>query len=152
MSKSKKPAAKARPRKAAPRKAAVPAVAEEPKRGRGRPPKLTADERTISIIEGLARIQCTKEEAAAVLKVCEDTFEKFLGDHEKAAEAWASGRPNGKASLRRMQFEAARKGNTTMMIWLGKQYLGQRDRNEHSGKIEGGGVVSLVVSPAEAAL
>jgi hypothetical protein len=28
-----------------------------------------------------------------------------------------------------MQFESANKGNVTMMIWLGKQYLGQSDQH-----------------------
>jgi hypothetical protein len=33
----------------------------------------------------------------------------------------------GRKSLRRMQYESATKGNIAMQIWLGKQYLGQRD-------------------------
>jgi len=40
-----------------------------------------------------------------------------------------------------MQWEAAKKGNVTMMIWLGKQLLGQRDQMEHSGP--DGGPVSI---------
>jgi hypothetical protein len=35
-------------------------------------------------------------------------------------------------SLRRMQWEKAQTGNTTMLIWLGKQMLGQKDRLETS--------------------
>lgn len=30
-------------------------------------------------------------------------------------------------SLRKAQFDAARKGNVTMLIWLGKQRLGRRN-------------------------
>ena len=26
-----------------------------------------------------------------------------------------------------MQWDAAKKGNTTMLVWLGKQYLGQKE-------------------------
>jgi hypothetical protein len=29
-----------------------------------------------------------------------------------------------------MQWDAAKKGNVVMMIWLGKQYLGQRDKQD----------------------
>jgi hypothetical protein len=29
-----------------------------------------------------------------------------------------------------MQYTAANNGNPTMMIWLGKQYLGQKDKTE----------------------
>lgn len=35
-----------------------------------------------------------------------------------------------KTSLRRAQFELAMKGNPTMLIWLGKQYLAQNERTE----------------------
>lgn len=34
----------------------------------------------------------------------------------------------GQTSLRRSQLDAAKKGNATMLIWLGKQYLGQADK------------------------
>jgi hypothetical protein len=40
------------------------------------------------------------------------------------------GKEEGKASLRRTQYLAAQKGNVTMMIWLGKQLLGQKERAE----------------------
>ena len=43
------------------------------------------------------------------------------------------GMEQGKASLRRMQYGAANKGNVTMQIWLGKQYLGQNDKQEITG-------------------
>ena len=41
-----------------------------------------------------------------------------------------------KPKLRKAQFDCALGGNATMLIWLGKQYLGQVDRQEM--KIEGG--------------
>lgn len=37
------------------------------------------------------------------------------------------GREHLKQSLRRAQLEVALKGNAVMLIWLGKQYLGQSD-------------------------
>ena len=44
------------------------------------------------------------------------------------------GRTLAAAQIRRKQFEKALAGNgdTTMLIWLGKQYLGQRDRQDLS--------------------
>lgn len=33
-------------------------------------------------------------------------------------------------SLRRLQFKKAKEGNVGMLIWLGKQYLGQSERQE----------------------
>ena len=58
----------------------------------------------------------------------------------------------GKASLRRAQLVAALKGNPAMLIWLGKQKLGQKDlsRFEHSGPA-GGEIVfkGTVVTPEQ---
>lgn len=98
----------------------------------GRPPKLIADDKTMATISGLARIQCTNVEAAAVLGVCRETFEQFLGREEKAKDAWEHGKQNGLASLRRNQFKMS-EANATMAIWLGKQYLGQKDKHEIAG-------------------
>lgn len=43
-------------------------------------------------------------------------------------------RAKGKLSLRRKQFQLALSGDRTMLIWLGKQYLGQVDKSELTGK------------------
>ena len=37
-------------------------------------------------------------------------------------------------SLRRKQYEVAMSGNTSMLIWLGKNILGQRDHVENEIK------------------
>lgn len=41
-----------------------------------------------------------------------------------------------RTSLRRMQWSKAKEGNVTMMIWLGKQVLGQKDRVEETLRSE----------------
>jgi hypothetical protein len=75
----------------------------------------------------MARILCTTEEIAAVLNCSPDTIERrFAGVIQK-------GRERGRQSLRRKQYQLAMKGDRTMLVWLGKQYLGQRDRHEHTG-------------------
>jgi len=76
--------------------------------------------------EKLATIMCTQSEIAAVLGVPLSDLEhnpEFLRIHKK-------GMDNGRASLRRMQYASANGGNVTSQIWLGKQYLGQRDKND----------------------
>jgi len=55
------------------------------------------------------------------------------------------GLENGKSSLRRIQWKSALGGNTTMQIWLGKQYLQQRDM--HSAELTGAKGERLI--PAE---
>lgn len=96
----------------------------------GRPPKLVVTDELLKQIEGLARIQCTQREAAAVLRVDRDTFGLFLRSQEKAREAWETGQEAGRASLRRLQFKNAENGNATLQIWLGKQWLDQKDKTE----------------------
>ena len=76
-------------------------------------------------VEKLAKIQCTQEEIASFLGISSRTL---LRD-EKFKELFAKGRENGKMSLRRIQWKHAEK-SVPMAIWLGKQYLGQRDNIE----------------------
>ena len=80
-------------------------------------------------IEKLAAIGCTTSEIAAFLNCSKDTIEK------RFSAVLQKGRENMKSSIRRMQYETAAGGNPTMQIWLGKQYLGQTDKNEYSGDI-----------------
>jgi hypothetical protein len=103
-------------------------MATKTKSKMGRPPKLNPDEGTISTVKGLGQIQATTKECAAVLGVTEPTFIKFKQDHKAVQDAYDAGEGNGRASLRRRQFKAADAGNATMLIWLGKQYLGQSDK------------------------
>jgi hypothetical protein len=87
------------------------------------PPLIEIDE---SMLEGLASIGCTVEELGLVLGCSPDTLQR------RYAAVLKKGRMMGLVSLRRMQFQAAREGNITMMIWLGKQLLGQKDKLEDS--------------------
>jgi hypothetical protein len=89
-------------------------------------PILKPDDKTLGIVEGLAKIQCTQREAAAVLGVHHHTFLALLKRSAEARLRWENGLESGKASLRRNQFKLS-ETNAVMAIWLGKQYLGQRE-------------------------
>lgn len=92
---------------------------------RGRP-KLVLNDTGKAIIMNMASIMCTDEEIAACLGVTVETLQN--ADNNAAfLECKEKGNGNGKKSLRRIQFDIARQGNATMAIWLGKQWLGQRD-------------------------
>ena len=82
-------------------------------------PKLKIDEEQVM---KLAAINCSYAEMAAVLDCDESTLTR------RFAQAIQKGRENGKMSLKRKQFELAMSGNVTMLIWLGKQTLGQTDK------------------------
>ena len=89
--------------------------------------------------ESLCQIQCTQEEICAVLDVTDKTLTNWCKetyDGLSFSEVFAIKREAGKASLRRNQWKTAEK-NPTRQIWLGKQYLGQRDKQdiEHSGEM-----------------
>ena len=86
-------------------------------------------------LDNLCAIQCTGEECAAILNIDYDTLNAALKrDGNKGfSEYFKLKGAKGKVSLRRKQFQTAEKGNVTMLIWLGKQYLGQSDKQEVSG-------------------
>ena len=83
--------------------------------------------------ESLLAIQCTLEEVTAFfdhkLDGCSaDTIERWCKRtyKESFADIAAKKRNLGKISLRRAQFELAKK-NGAVAIFLGKNYLGQKD-------------------------
>ena len=89
--------------------------------------------------EAMCHIQCTEVEIASILGISVDTLERRCEEHYGStfAEVYEEKRSHGKESLRRKQWHAAENGNITMMIWLGKQWLGQTDTQkiEHSGAV-----------------
>lgn len=78
--------------------------------------------------ENLCGIQCTLEEIAGVFECSEDTVERWCKRTYRAtfADTYKKHSMKGKISLRRSQFRLAEK-NASMAIFLGKNYLGQRD-------------------------
>lgn len=83
--------------------------------------------------EKLCGIQCTLVEIADWFRCSEDTIERAVQTHygETFAETFKRKSSGGRISLRRKQYEMALKGHPTMLIWLGKQHLGQRDRSAY---------------------
>nr|DAI28627.1 MAG TPA: putative terminase small subunit [Caudoviricetes sp.] len=78
--------------------------------------------------ENLCGLQCTLEEICGWFDVCSDTLETWCKRTYKRSfsEVFAQKRGVGKISLRRSQWRLAEK-SASMAIFLGKQYLGQRD-------------------------
>ena len=101
-------------------------------------------------LKKLCRLQCTLVEIADWFSCSEDTVERRVKEEYDTtfAEFFKKHSARGKMSLRRKQMQMALKGDRTLLIWLGKQYLGQKDRQslEHSG--EGGGSIKIEVELA----
>jgi hypothetical protein len=83
---------------------------------------------------------CTQPEIAGYFGLTPAVVEHLIreGPHR---ELYAKGVADRNLSLRRAQMKLAMKGNVGMLIWLGKQLLGQREyaRIEHTGA-DGGAV------------
>ena len=89
----------------------------------GRPKKYDIDPKKV---EQLAGFGCTNIEIASFFGCDESLIRKSY------SENLTKGRDKGKIRLRQMQWKAAERGNTSMLIWLGKQILGQSDKQEIS--------------------
>ena len=84
--------------------------------------------------EKLCWFQCTEQEIADWFGCGMDTLESRIKEYYNGltfSEVFRQKKGTGKISLRRAQFQKAVKdGNVTMQIWLGKQMLGQKDKQE----------------------
>ncbi len=95
-------------------------MAKKPKVKTGRP-LIEIDEDELF---KLASFHCTDVEIAAFFDFSVDTLNR------RFAEILRKGREQGKRTLRKLQWNSAIGGNTTMLIWLGKQILKQTDKIE----------------------
>tara|TARA_Y100000310_G_scaffold248745_1_gene254663 strand:- start:13 stop:324 length:312 start_codon:yes stop_codon:yes gene_type:complete len=87
----------------------------------GRPKKYNIDTEQV---EKLAGLGCTNTEIGSWFGCSPDLIEKSY------SEFLVKGRDKGKIRLRQWQLKAAERGNVAMLIWLGKQLLGQSDKQE----------------------
>lgn len=105
-------------RKSKPKKKTIPR--KKPKKKTGRP-KVKIDEKQV---KQLASIGCTHDEIGAVLGCSSKTLQR------RFVHLIKEGQERLKASLRRKQYAVAMDGSVGMLIWLGKQYLDQKDQTE----------------------
>jgi len=93
-----------------------------------------------ALVDKLLAIQCTKLEICGVIGVSDDTLSRRCHDEKGTtfAEYSIQKKTPGRMNLRRKQFEVALSGNVSMLIWLGKQILDQKDKSEVelSGKVD----------------
>lgn len=97
---------------------------EEDKRPVGRPPK----EVNWELFKELCEIHCTMDEISHILDIDDDVLRgkikvKYGINFQEVHKKFSS---SGKRNLRRDQFKLAKR-NAAMAIWLGKNYLDQKD-------------------------
>ena len=87
--------------------------------------------------EKLCELQATLEEIAGWFNCSVDTIENRVKEVHSItfSEYFSQKRSRGKISLRRRQMQLALNGNPAMLIFLGKNYLHQADKQDiqHSG-------------------
>lgn len=106
---------------------------ETKKKGPGGRPRAIIDWETV---DKLCMLHCTQVEIASVIDISVDTLDKAV-KREKGmgfTEYFKIKSAKGKISLRRKQYDIADRGDKTMLIWLGKQWLGQAEKQEITGR------------------
>jgi len=86
------------------------------------------------LLEKYCAIFCTAEEIAFLFDMSADTLDTRIKEKYECgfSEYYKKASSKGKMSLRRKQFEVALSGNVAMLIFLGKNALGQSDKQELS--------------------
>lgn len=74
----------------------------------------------------LSRLGCTMEEMADFFQIDRETLKYNFWHYIKQGEA------DLRIRLRKKQIEVALEGNPTLLIWLGKQLLGQTDSPQNT--------------------
>ena len=95
--------------------------------------------------ESLCKMQCTETEICSFFDVSEDTLVRWCKEtyNQNFAEIYSKKREGGRIAIRRFQLQQAEK-NPTMAIWLGKQYLGQKDVIEEQHNVNNGILDELI--------
>lgn len=100
---------------------------------------------------GLAECQCTQAQIAHSCRVAISTLiEAIKREHGLTWEQWYTAHAsNGLSSIRQAQYaKAVETKDTTMLIWLGKNLLGQSDRKEVELSGKDGGPIETRALPA----
>ena len=100
--------------------------------------------------EKLCALQCTKEEICGFFNTTDKTLESWCKRTYKKgfSEIFREKRGTGKISLRRMQFQLAKK-SAAMAIFLGKNWLGQTDKGQGTEDVENDGFMDALKGSAD---
>ncbi len=96
-------------------------------------PRIELTDKDFERLVAMIRIQCTQEEICGIFGMTAETLNTRLEERGEGSFStlYKKHGDEGKASLRRAQWKAATEShNPTMLVWLGKQMLGQKDKQE----------------------
>lgn len=120
-------------------------MAEEKKKKKNGRPRVEFD---LEVVRRLAAMHCTYAEIGAFFGCSHDTVQRRMGSDPDFRAAMEAGKGEGMISLRRLQWRSAKAGSVKMQVWLGKQLLGQRDKQDLTSGGERMGPVAVVNVPS----
>lgn len=94
-----------------------------------------------AVVDALCGVRCTLEEIAAQCNCSPDTVQRRIKEDKGMTflEYWKIKSSSGSIALRRKQYQLAMSGNVSMLIWLGKQHLGQKEQSKVETELTGAG-------------
>lgn len=96
------------------------------------------------MVQAWAQADCTVQEICGMLGVSADWFDDYRRDNPEVELALTRGRATARYSLRNAQMREALAGSPQLLIWLGKQMLGQSDKVQ----VKSESTVSVVLEDA----
>lgn len=84
----------------------------------------------LDLVERFADIGCSHDEIASIMGCSSSYFQAQVDKNPQLAALVERGYNTLKGKLRRAQIDMALSGNPALLIWLGKQWLGQKDKQE----------------------
>jgi hypothetical protein len=94
----------------------------------GRPKK----EMNWEVLDSILQFGASLLDCSELCEMSEDSIQRKIKEkHEMTFSEYRDKKMSRmRVKLLRKQYEGAMAGNTALLIWLGKQYLGQSDKNE----------------------
>jgi len=89
--------------------------------------RFTTADLTCDFVFSMAQRGMTQNEIGCICGVTQGRISQVFKENEDLGMAWVQGRAELQLSLRGYQTAAAEAGDRTMLVWLGKNELGQRD-------------------------
>lgn len=98
-------------------------------------PKLNIDWKKV---DHMLEAHCSCAEIASHLGIHPDTLRNRVTEEYNIgySEYFRQKKEKGKSSLKVVQYQQALKGNNQMMIWLGKNWLGQKDEPKEEKEMD----------------
>lgn len=85
-----------------------------------------------NVLDAVLQYGASKLDCADLLNVSEDTVDKKIKQSHKMTFSEYREKKMGKMRIKLLQkqYEVAMNGNVALLIWLGKQHLGQSEKQE----------------------